>query len=124
VRARAPTTILNEDGEEIDLAETLTVSAETVALDLSGLRAWVQEQRLGIQDREEEEEERTVQVVAGDVGEIGVGFPSKVLVFGDGFLPGPEAVAIDFTPIPLEELETEAEGDEDSSETTGRRRRL
>lgn len=37
-----------------------------------------------------------MKVEAGDTGELGVGFPAKVFVFGNGFLPGPESLSIDF----------------------------
>lgn len=112
VRPRAPTTVINEDGEEVDIAETLSVSAETVSLDLEGLRSWVEEQRgAGRYSRpsDSEEEERVVEVGASDTGELGVGFPAKVLVFGDGFLPGPESISIGFADPPSTAEDGEAQ---------------
>jgi hypothetical protein len=119
-RPVAPTLVINEDGEEVDIKETLTVSAETIDLDLDGLRDYISDQRGQGNFRwnefsdSEEEEARVVKVEAGDTGKLGVGFPSKVLVFGKGFLPGPESLEIDFA-IPAAE-----EGEEGQTQ----RRRL
>jgi hypothetical protein len=41
LRPVAPTLVINDDGEEVDIKETLTVSAETIDLDLNGLRDYV-----------------------------------------------------------------------------------
>lgn len=40
-RPVAPTMVINEEGEEVDIKEILTVSAETIDLDLNGLRDYV-----------------------------------------------------------------------------------
>lgn len=68
---------------------------------MNGLRDWVTDQRAAGNFRYNEPsdsdgEERVVKVEAGDTGILGVGFPSKVLVYGGGFLPGPESLNIDF----------------------------
>lgn len=58
--------------------------------------------------RRRDEREKIVEVQASDTGVLGVGFPAKVLVYGNGFLPGPESLEIDFAAPETEEQSEES----------------